>query len=93
MFVWGKVFYYDFYYVLIDFNIYDNVFVFRNSDGYLIFDIVIEYDVNIYLESNRMMVNRGNFNFVDFLYFDLLVDKFLRLFLVIYENVVFLLGF
>lgn len=40
---------------------------FRNNDEYIIVDNFIEDNVNIYLDSNRMMVNRGNFNFIDFL--------------------------
>lgn len=40
---------------------------FRNDDEYKFFDNFIEDNVNIYLDSNRMMVNRGNFNFIDFL--------------------------
>lgn len=93
MFVRGKVFHYDFHYVSTDFNIYDNVFAFRNSDGHSTLDTAIEYDVNIYPESNRTMANRGNFNPADLLHFDSPADKFSRPSSATYENVASPSGF
>lgn len=93
MFVRGKVFHYDFHYVSTDFNIYDNVFAFRNSDGHSTLDTAIEYDMNIYPESNRTMANRGNFNPADLLHFDSPADKFSRPSSATYENVASPSGF
>lgn len=65
----------------------------KNSDGHSTLDTAIEYDVNIYPESNRTMANRGNFNPADLLHFDSPADKFSRPSSATYENVASPSGF